>query len=126
MAREAGHVAVGELIESWSYRACPILFMPFDALVHVMAFLDPSDLCAVAQACSVSTPTSNLCSPSSCLAADTFRAKDAERSEQRRPCVAPLLPSSMGQRRQGVDGGQAMEGALHGLAPAPPQAVRHQ
>jgi hypothetical protein len=82
VAREAGHVAVAELIESWSYRACPILFMPFDALAHVMAFLEPSDLCAVAQACSVSTPPPNLDSHPSCLA-DIFHTTDAERSEQR-------------------------------------------
>ncbi|ELR13819.1 Fbox domain containing protein [Acanthamoeba castellanii str. Neff] len=52
VARAAGHVAVAELIESWSYRACPLLFMPFDALVHVMALLEPHDLCSVAQTCS--------------------------------------------------------------------------
>jgi hypothetical protein len=73
-----GHVAVGELIKIWSYQACPILFMPFNVLVHMMAFLNPSDLCAVAQACLVSTPTLNLCLPLLCLAADTFRTKDAE------------------------------------------------
>ncbi len=53
VARAAGHVAVAELIENWSFRACPLLFMPFDALVHVMAFLEPHDLCSVAQTCSV-------------------------------------------------------------------------
>ena len=52
VARAAGHVAVAELIENWSFRACP-LFMPFDALVHVMALLEPHDLCSVAQTCSV-------------------------------------------------------------------------
>jgi ankyrin repeat protein len=56
MAGAAGHVAVAELIESWSYRACPLLFMPFDALVHVMALLEPHDLCSVAQTCSVPHP----------------------------------------------------------------------
>ncbi len=53
VARAAGHVAVAELIENWSFRACPLLLMPFDALVHLMALLEPHDLCSVAQTCSV-------------------------------------------------------------------------
>ncbi|ELR16222.1 Fbox domain and Ankyrin repeat containing protein [Acanthamoeba castellanii str. Neff] len=69
-ARAAGHVAVAELIESWSYRACPLLFMPFDALVHLMALLEPHDLCSVAQTCSTLNEVSSddhvwrrFCSP---------------------------------------------------------------
>jgi hypothetical protein len=30
-----------------------MLFMPFDVLAHVMAKLDPYDLCLVAQTCTV-------------------------------------------------------------------------
>jgi hypothetical protein len=53
-------VAVVELIEVWSYWECPILSMPFNALMHMMACLEPPDLCLVAQTCLVSTPPLEL------------------------------------------------------------------
>jgi hypothetical protein len=42
-----------DVIETYGYRACPILFMPYDVLLHVMVLLEPHDLCSVAQVCSV-------------------------------------------------------------------------
>jgi hypothetical protein len=42
-----------DVIETCGYRACPILFMPYDVLLHVMVLLEPYDLCSVAQVCSV-------------------------------------------------------------------------
>jgi hypothetical protein len=53
VARQGGHIEAADLIENYSYRACPILFMPQDVLMHVMVLLDPHDLCSVAQVCSV-------------------------------------------------------------------------
>jgi hypothetical protein len=53
VARQSEHDDVADMIESWSYRACPLLSMPYDVLLHIMAFLQPYDLCVVAQACSV-------------------------------------------------------------------------
>lgn len=33
--------------------ASPLLAMPWEVVLHVLSFLDPFDLCVVAQACSV-------------------------------------------------------------------------
>lgn len=46
-------MALARFIEERGYQACPMLFMPFDVLAHVMAQLDPYDLCLVAQTCTV-------------------------------------------------------------------------
>lgn len=63
VARQAGHMALARFIEDRGYQACPMLFMPFDVLAHVMAQLDPYDLCLVAQTCT----TLNEVSSANCV-----------------------------------------------------------
>jgi hypothetical protein len=53
VARQGGHIEAVDLIKNYSYRACPILFIPYEVLLHVMVLLEPHDLCSVAQVCSV-------------------------------------------------------------------------
>jgi hypothetical protein len=53
VARQGGHIEAADLIKNYSYRACPILFIPYEVLLHVMVLLEPHDLCSVAQVCSV-------------------------------------------------------------------------
>jgi hypothetical protein len=53
VARSAGHVELADFIHSRAFALCPLLAMPYDVVAHVMSFLDPFDLCAIAQTCRV-------------------------------------------------------------------------
>jgi hypothetical protein len=72
VAREGGHESIAQMIDVRIFSVSPLLEMPWDTLLHVLSFLEPFDLCTVAQVCSVSPPfiigysllfivTSNFC-----------------------------------------------------------------
>ena len=54
VARQSGHERIAQMIEAKAESdASPLLAMPWEVVLHVLSFLDPYDLCVVAQACSV-------------------------------------------------------------------------
>jgi hypothetical protein len=56
VAREGGHESIAQMIDVRVFSVSPLLEMPWDALLHVLSFLEPFDLCTVAQVCSVHAP----------------------------------------------------------------------
>jgi hypothetical protein len=126
VARQGGHIEAADLIESSGYRACPILFMPYDVLMQVMVLLDPYDLCSVAQVCSVRlsipAPPSVSLLPNllDAFAPRVVYVAAAEPGEQRRLSLAPLLRPSLAFSR---GNNYPVEVAVHELAAASTQAV---
>jgi len=53
VAREGGHESIAQMIDVCVFSVSPLLEMPWDALLHVLSFLEPFDLCSLAQVCSV-------------------------------------------------------------------------
>lgn len=51
MAALSGHHEIADMIASWTMSY--ILQLPYDVLLHVFQFLEPHDLCSVAQTCKV-------------------------------------------------------------------------
>ena len=58
VAREGGHESIARMIDVCVFSVSPLLEMPWDALLHVLSFLEPFDLCTLAQVCSVPPPSS--------------------------------------------------------------------
>jgi hypothetical protein len=44
---------VADKLEAHGFKVCPILLAPYEVLLKVLEYLEPYDLCAVAQSCSV-------------------------------------------------------------------------
>jgi hypothetical protein len=57
VAREGGHESIAQMIDVRTFSVSPLLEMPWDALLHVLSFLEPFDLCSLAQVCSVPSPS---------------------------------------------------------------------
>jgi myo-inositol catabolism protein IolC len=44
-----------------TFAASPLMEVPLDVVVHILSFLEPFDLCAVAQVCTVRSLLAALC-----------------------------------------------------------------
>jgi ankyrin repeat protein len=53
VAMRAGHEVLAGWIAKHNFAVCPLLTLPIDLLVSIMEWLEPHDLCSVAQTCSV-------------------------------------------------------------------------
>ncbi|ELR12674.1 Ras subfamily protein [Acanthamoeba castellanii str. Neff] len=52
VAQDSGHHDIARMIDATAFTVSPLMAMPWEVLIHVLSFLDPFDLCVVAQVCS--------------------------------------------------------------------------
>jgi hypothetical protein len=49
------------MIARATFAASPLMEVPLDVVVHILSFLEPFELCVVAQVCAVRSPLAALC-----------------------------------------------------------------